>query len=182
MTDQELIAGIKNHNAQIFREFVDTYQVMVRNTCMGFVNNYEDTEDMAQEVFIEAFNSIEKFRGDAKLSTWLYRIAINKSLNFLRNNRKRRSKNLEANLNMQDESKYANPEAGINKAENKAIIKTALHSLPTNQRIAFVLNKQENLSYKEIAEIMSASLSSVESLIHRAKLNLQKKLINFYKK
>ena len=183
MTDKELIEGIKTQDKQTFRELVDTYQIMVRNTCLGFVNNYEDAEDLAQEVFIEAFNSIDRFRGDAKLSTWLYRIAINKSLNFLRNNKKKRAgKDLDTNLNLMDNSKYANPELKIYNSESKAAIKKALRSLPRNQRIAFVLNKQEDLSYKEIAEIMNTSLSSVESLIHRAKLNLQKKLINFYKK
>ncbi|MBN1184446.1 MAG: RNA polymerase sigma factor [Bacteroidales bacterium] len=183
LTDKELVEGIKNRDAQIFRQFVDAYQVMVRNTCMGFVNNHEDTDDLAQEVFIEVFNSIGHFRGTSKLSTWIYRIAINKSLNFLRNNKKRlAAKDLETKKDIPDNNNYANPDANIKSAEDKLALKSALRSLPRNQRIAFTLNKQENHSYKEISEIMDTSVSSVESLIHRAKQNLQKKLINFYKK
>ena len=75
---------------QAFRTLVESYQKMVVNTCLGVVHNQSDAEDLAQEVFLEVFSNADQFRGDARLSTWLYRIAVNRSLNFMRANRRKR--------------------------------------------------------------------------------------------
>ncbi|MGQ8335283.1 RNA polymerase sigma factor [Sunxiuqinia sp. A32] len=189
MNDSELINAIKNGEEQAFRRLVDDYQLLVVNTCKGLVHSIEDAQDIAQEVFIEVYHSVEKFRGDSKLSTWLYRIAVNKSLNFIRDNKRRNlfqsiSGNLfgtkELDLPTNDTGYRPDKEAENNQ-RRKNIFK-AIDDLPENQRVAFTLSKIEDLSYREIAEVMSLSVSSVESLIHRAKLNLQKKLYKCYKK
>ena len=84
----DLINRLKQGDEPAFRILVEDYRKQVVNTCFGLLHNYDDAEDVAQDVFIEAFRSIHKFRGDSKIETWLYRIAINRSLNHIRNNKK----------------------------------------------------------------------------------------------
>ena len=189
MTDKELVREIGKGNQHAFRIFVEKYQSTVFKICNGFIHNKEDCEDIVQEVFIEVYRSIHSFRGEAKLTTWLYRIAVNKSLNYLRKNKvKRNLASLESSFDSDKnrlseiEDNSIRPDENIEQNARAHILFRALRALSTNQRIAFILNKYEDLSYKEIAEIMNASLPAVESLIHRAKINLQKKLYIHYKK
>ncbi len=190
MNEQELIIGIQQNNPLAYKVLVSKYRVSIVNTCMGFVHNNDDAHDLAQEVFLEVFQSAEKFRGDSKLSTWLYRIAVNKSLNFLRSNKKRSlMKSIEQFFKSEKNSTYeiadseqASAEFDLLNSEKARLLHQALESLPENQRIAFILSKYDDLPYGKIAEIMDVSLASVESLLFRAKKNLQTKLVNFYKK
>jgi RNA polymerase sigma-70 factor (ECF subfamily) len=189
MTENEIIQKLQEGNEQAFKQLVENYQKLVVNTCFGMLHNLEDAEDIAQEVFIEVFRSIDKFRADSKLSTWLYRISVNRSLNFIRDNkRKKWFQSFEDTLflkNSQGNAKTQHNETPAAEMENKqraAVLYQAIDSLVENQKTAFTLNKYEDLSYKEISEVMNLSVSSVESLIHRAKLNLQKKLHTCYKK
>jgi len=89
--DTNLVLKIKNGNQNAFREFITQYQKFVLNVCFKFINNPDDANDIAQEVFIEVYRTIDKFRSESKISTWLYRIAVNRSLNFLRDNKKYKS-------------------------------------------------------------------------------------------
>jgi len=188
MTETEIIQKLQQGNEQAFKKLVENYQKLVVNTCFGMVHSTEDAEDIAQEVFIEVFRSIQNFRADAKISTWLYRIAVNRSLNFIRDNKRNKwfhsfedivmSKNSQLTSDKHNET----PAAELEKMQRANIIHQAIDSLPENQKTAFTLNKYEDLSYKEISEVMDLSVSSVESLIHRAKTGLQKKLYTCYKK
>lgn len=190
MTEPEIIQKLQQGNEQAFKQLVDNYQKLVVNTSFGMVHSIEDAEDIAQEVFIEVFRSIQNFRADAKLSTWLYRIAINRSLNFIRDNKRRKwfksfediVKAKNASLESISPSHRETPAAELENLQRANILHEAIGSLPENQKTAFTLNKYEDLSYKEIAEIMDTSVASVESLIHRAKVGLQKKLYICYKK
>lgn len=188
MTDHQLVHEILYGNSQkAFELLVEKYQRLVVMTCRGFLSNYADAEDLAQEVFIEVFQSIHRFRNESKLSTWLYRIAVNKSLNFVR--RQKRSKIFESldrlfsdNTNGSNHYGLQNasngtPDGQIQIAEDRKALKQAINSLPDNQRIAFILNKYMDLTYKEVAEVMNITLPAVESLLFRAKTNLQKKIL-----
>ena len=190
MSESEIIQKLKLGNEKAFKEMVDNYQKMVVNTCFGIVHNIEDAEDIAQEVFIEVFRSVHKFRSDSKLSTWLYRISINRSLNFIRDNKRNKwfqsfedsvqSKNaLHENLINRNTD---HPEYKLENTQRATLLHEAIDSLAENQKIAFTLSKYEELSYQEISKVMDVSVSSVESLLHRAKKNLQKKLYVCYKK
>lgn len=190
MNEVEMIEELKRGNESVFRELVDNHRQMVVNTCFGLLHNTDDAEDVAQEVFIEVFRSVDKFRADAKISTWLYRIAVNRSLNFIRDNRKRKwfqsfdeivESKIDA-LSRLSADHSDTPEYDLEKSQRALLLHEAIDALPENQRIAFTLNKYEDLAYKEIAEVMELSVSSVESLIHRAKKNLQKKLVHCHKK
>ena len=190
MSETDIILKLKKGDEQAFKQLVDNYQKMVVNTCFSVVHSTHDAEDIAQEVFIEVFRSIHKFRADAKISTWLYRIAVNRSLNFIRNNKKSRwfqsfddsvhTKNRELH-NIQTSS-TDNPEFQLENKQRTILLHEAIDSLAQNQKVAFTLSKYEELSYQEISEVMDLSISSIESLLHRAKKNLQKKLYKCYKK
>ena len=185
MNENEQIQNIKNGDKNAFRDFVDTYKKFVINICFKYVNNEDDANDIAQEVFIEVYRTIGKFRGDSKISTWLYRISTNWSLNFLRDNKKYSSlesysKDQNYILNVSSDS-IPNPEQNTLNNEKANILDKAINSLPDNQKAAFILNKKDDLSYLEISRILGLSVKAVESLIVRAKKNLQKLLINYYK-
>ncbi|MDD4225085.1 MAG: RNA polymerase sigma factor [Mariniphaga sp.] len=189
MNETEIIAGLKQGNEAAFKELVDSHRQIVVNTCFGLLHNISDAEDVAQEVFIEVFRSVDKFRADSKISTWLYRIAVNRSFNFIRDNKKRKfhsynelSESKKELLNQQVQEGADTPESDMENNQRKIILHEAVDALPQNQRVAFTLNKYEDLSYKEISDVMNLSVSSVESLIHRAKKNLQKKLYHCFKK
>jgi RNA polymerase sigma-70 factor, ECF subfamily len=190
MNEDEIIEKLRQGNENAFRELVGNYQRMVVNTCFGLLHNTDDAEDVAQDVFIEVFRSVENFRADSKISTWLYRIAVNRSLNFIRDNKKRKwfqsfddvVESKKEMLNQLNHQSADDPESELENSQRAIILHEAIDSLPENQRVAFTLNKYEDLAYKEISEVMNLSISSVESLIHRAKKNLQKKLHHCYKK
>ena len=186
--EQDIIKGLQRGDSATYRVVVEKFQLQVRNTCLGIVHDHHDAEDLAQEVFLEVFRSVGSFRSDSKLSTWIYRISVNKSINFLR--KKKRQKWFSS---VDDFLKGKNnPDSlflGVNNStasiENQQLqlnLFSAIDGLPENQRIAFVLDKYDELSYKDISDVMGLTVSSVESLIHRAKVNLQKKLWECYKK
>ena len=190
MDEYQLIKGIQQGDRKAFQVLVETYQRMVVNTCMGIVHNKVDAEDLAQDLFLEVFRTAENFRGDSKVSTWVYRIATNRSLNLIRKNKRKRffqsieetfsgGKNRGSEIS---ERRGDQPDQNITDQERSDLLHHAIDQLPEKQRIAFTLNKYEELPYQQIAEIMEISLASVESLIHRAKKNLQKQLYNCYKK
>jgi len=191
LEDGELIERLCKREEQAFKEIVEKYKSLVFNACFNILQNSMDAEDIAQEVFIEIYESINKFRAESKLSTWLYRIAVNKSLNHARKHKWRvMVKSFEDNAGRGTKDKIGEIEDknsgdspfNIEYKERASVLQQALDSLAENQRIAFTLSKFEDLSYQQISEIMNLSMPSVESLIHRAKINLQKKLVNYYKK
>jgi RNA polymerase sigma-70 factor (ECF subfamily) len=151
------------------------------------VANMEDAEDLSQEVFLVILKSISRFKKNASLYTWIYRITVNKSLEHLRRQKRRNILQtvgsflkVSSDGTNSDDNKLATMDTRNEDKEKRKILDSAVNSLPENQKIAFILNKYEELAYKEIAEIMNLSLSSVESLIHRAKMKLQKKLVNYF--
>ena len=183
---QKIIAGDRN----AYRVLVERYQQMVFRTCMGFVHNSADAEDITQDVFIKAYQSLKEFRMESSFSTWLYRIAVNASLNRVREKKKNfivRYFNdlMEADSNTLPVSEIyesGDPESSMIGEEHRAWVKRALDSLPDNQRTAIVLSKYEDLSQKEIAEIMGKSEGAVEALIQRAKATLRSRLTAGIKK
>ena len=161
---------------------------MVYNTSLGIVQNPEDAEDVAQEVFVQVYESVGQFKGDSKVSTWIYRIAVTKSLDHLRKKkRKKRFAFLQSLFGVNEEEvrhepDFHHPGVALENKENAAVLFQAIDKLPDNQKVAFTLHKVEGLSYQEVAEVMESTVSSVESLMHRAKGNLKKYLTEYYQK
>jgi len=171
-----------------FSELVAEHQEMVVNTCYRFVFNREDAEDLAQEVFIEVYRSLDKFRKESKLSTWIYRIAVTKSLDHLRRmKRKKRFSSLKRVIGIDDPAESIpaaandNPADVLGDKERLEVLQNALDGLPDNQKTAFLLSKQDGYSNQEIADILQTTIPAVESLIHRAKKNLQSRLERHYR-
>jgi RNA polymerase sigma-70 factor (ECF subfamily) len=132
------------------------------------------------------FHSVNEFKGESKISTWLYRIAVTKSLDLLRaRKRKKRFAFLQRlggeNDTLPEPASFVHPGVQLENKERAAILFKALDKLPESQKTAFVLHKTEGLSYQEVAEVLNLSISSVESLMFRAKSNLQKYLADYYK-
>lgn len=179
MTEQQIIQEILEGNSSKFKIFVEKYQNMVFHTTMGFVHNKEDAEDLTQDVFIRAFQSLKTFNGEAEFSTWLYRITVNTSINHLNkiNNKGllHFAEDILQNL-FNKSSDDKNPQQQLEQTERDEAIRKAIDALPEKQRIAFVLSKYDDLTQKEIAAIMQSTEGSVEQLLQRAKTNLQKKL------
>lgn len=187
LDEQLLIKQLKQGTEASFKTLVENWQNMVFNTAFNFVQNEEDAEDVAQEVFVQVYNSIHSFKGDAKLSTWLYKITVSKSLDMLRRKkRKKRQGVIKSLFGNSDEtenisSDIAHPGISIDQKEHATALYNALNRLPDNQKTAFTLNKIEGLNYQEVSDIMNTSTSAVESLIHRAKSGLKKILEIYYK-
>lgn len=182
MNEQELIQGLCNKDEAAFKYLVDTYQDRVYNTALGIVQNAEDAEDVAQEVFIQVYRSIHSFKGEAKLSTWLYRIATTRALDLLRSRKSKKRFGLIQRLFGEDNEPvfelpdFNHPGVTLDRKENAAKLFKAIAQLPENQKAAFTLHKLEDLSYQQISEILRTSVPAVESLMHRAKQNLRKML------
>lgn len=176
MGGEEMIKAMLKGDQKAFKLFVDTYQLMVVNTCYAFVHDRDEAEDIAQEVFIQVFESLDKFRFESKLSTWLYKIAVNRSINHCKSLRGRAIKiDIEEWKRQEVAQSLEMPQQQLlEEQEQLELLHRSIDQLPENQRTALILNKYEELSYKEIAEVMGITLSSVESLLFRAKSNLEK--------
>ena len=186
MTDSELISATVDGDEGAFKQLVELYQDKTYSICLGYLKNEEDAEDTTQEVFIELFRSIYKFKEDSALNTWVYRIAVNKSLEALRKRKTKKRFGFLNSLFGKEESvekKYADFDHPGIKLENKEraeVLFRHIDKLPNSQRTAFQLHKIQEMSYQEISEVLNTSLSSVESLMFRAKKNLQKSLRDYY--
>lgn len=187
--DKSLVSELKSGGAAAFKVLVERHQDLVLNICYRYLHNRQDAEDTVQEVFIAAHRYIPRFREDAKLSTWLYRIAVSKSLDCLRmKNRKKRFSSIKNALGFSRRAEDittpegTNPDRAAERKERLQILDQALNTLPENQRIAITLSKYDGLSQQEIAEVLGTTVAAVESLVHRAKRNLKKKLTRYYEK
>ena len=175
MYETELINSVLSGNQQDYGLLIKKYQPNVFRTAIGFLHNKEDAEEITQDVFIKAFHSLSSYSGKAAFSTWLYRITVNTSLNFIR---KKKRSGFWTELTSLFQTPSTNKLANVIIEENaeKAVISGAIQELPEKQRLAFVLTKYEELSQKEVAEIMKISEGAVEQLVIRAKKNLRIKL------
>lgn len=175
------IEKLKAGDLSAFNELVDVYRNKVINTCYKFLLDKEDAEDISQEVFLEVYRSIKSFRGDSKLSTWIMSIAVTKSLDELKKQkRKKRISAVLKKVHLEDLANWlaggSSPEKKFSDKENMNKIISAMDGLPDPQRIAFTLSKVEGYTNAEIAEIMETTITAVESLIYRAKKELKQNL------
>lgn len=180
MQDQDLIPLLLARDEATYRYFIEREKDKILRVCLGFVQNREDAEDICQEVFLELLSSLQDFKGNSAINTWLYRIAVNKSINHLK---KAKRQMLFAKMLSSLRPGNANnetPDKKIEERELSGALFRAMDKLPGNQKIAYTLAKFDDMSYAQIAEIMELSLGSVESLIFRAKDNLKKHLVTYY--
>ena len=172
-----------------FRTVFEAHKDRVFNTVLSLVQHRHDAEDVTQDVFVTVHESLASFRAEAQVSTWIYRIAVNKSLDFLKSKKtKKRSGFLVSLFGEKPGDKsppldlpdFFHPGVALERKEQAATLFRAINKLPDNQKAAFTLAKIEGLSYVEIATVLQVTVPSVESLIFRARQNLQKFLKDFY--
>lgn len=173
-----------------FEKLYHENKTLVFNLALNYLQNTEDAEEITQDVFVKVYNSLENFNQKSSYKTWIYRITINQCLDYLKQKNSQKRFFIFGNKSS-NESEYINtatfehPGIIMENQEDAAILFEVINSLTENQKTAFLLAKLDELSNPEIAEIMQLSISSVESLVFRAKTTLKEKLaekFNNYRK
>jgi RNA polymerase sigma-70 factor (ECF subfamily) len=180
--DIRLMLRVRDDEPGAFEELVERYQHRLVGVMHHLVGNADEAEDLAQEVFLRVYRARKKYRPRAKFSTWLFTIANNLALNSLRS----RQRKPVVPLNVRDSgplgprpaeslvhARTEQPAQSLQQQELAAIIARALDGLNERQRMAVVLNKFEEMSYEEIAEVMNLTTKAVKSLLSRARSNLR---------
>lgn len=181
MEEEDLIRKLKAADRSAFNELVQMYGKKVLNTCYRFLLSREDAEDVSQDVFVTVYQSMPSFRSDSKLSTWIYRIAVTKSLDAIkRQRRKKRLITVGKMLHLEEVAQWLvggnNANTHVENQETLQEVMRALDTLPDSQRVAFTLSKIDGYSNSEIAEIMKTTVLAVEALVHRAKKKMGEEL------
>ena len=169
----------KRENRINITEVEEKHHSHIFRVAIVLVHVREDVEDITQEVFIKAYQNQDQYRGESEISTWLYRIAVTTSLNYIAQKKRRGFLQFGEELlkSLFDKAvDTIDPHRELEVAQEKENIRKIIDSLPEKQRIAFVLTRYEELPQKEVAEIMQISQRAVEQLLWRAKANLSKKM------
>lgn len=185
MNEHLNIDALRSGDQKEFEKLVIQFENQVFNLCAYLLNNKTEAEDVTQDVFILIYQSLKNFKGDSKISTWIYRITVNKCKEVIRYKSRKKRFGIVIDLFERNNSTLISnertPEQILFEDERTKKILDAIESLPASQRIAYTLHNMDDFSYKEISELMKVSISSVESLIFRAKKNLKSKLYTLYK-
>lgn len=186
MNDTAFIERLKNKDGAAFSQLVEEKQQLVYNTALGILQNEEDAEEVTQDVFISVYENLKSFKEEAQISTWIYRIAINKSLDAEKKKQRQKRggflKRIFDNEVNEEAAHFEHPGVLLDQKENAAALFAALKKLPSAQRTAFILQKMEGQTNKDIAAIMELNETAVESLLARAKKNLRNTLALYFEK
>jgi RNA polymerase sigma-70 factor (ECF subfamily) len=183
--EQITIERAQKGDREAFRQLVETHQRMVYHLARNLTGNHHDAEDLTQEVFIQVYRNIHRFRGDSKFSSWIYRIAVNSHIS---RTRKKSWKTLVFKENLEDQAikqnpasqaRYANPEKAAEAGLLQGHIQRAVEQLSPRERSVFVLRHYEDMPLNEIARTLNIHTGTVKSSLFRALQKLQKSL-SFY--
>lgn len=184
--DRHLVERAQNGDKEAFRQLVIAYQERIFTVVRGMVRNQEDAQDIAQDVFIKAYGSLPSFQGQSSFYTWLYRIAVNMTIDHRRKRGRRQESSFDEKFDQDaaegadiPESQSLSPQRAILDKELGVKIRLAMESLPEDQRTAIVLRELEGLSYKEIADMMECSQGTVMSRLFYGRKKLQEILKDF---
>lgn len=163
MEEQDLIKGLREGDEDCFIRVVDMYKKKVVSLCYSYTHDYQEAEDLSQEAFITIYNSINNFRGECSLSTYIYRITVSRCLDY---KRKKSIKNfLTGLINVHKDESFD--------VDDKNYVRECILSLPEELKTAVVLYYYVGLSQKEIGEVLNISPKNVEGKIYRAKQKLR---------
>jgi len=180
---QAIAQGSEAELEQLYNHYADR----VYNTIISYTKNEEDAEELLQDVFVTVFNTAASFLFNSSVSTWIYRIAVNKSLDFLRKKNSQKRKGIFTSLYVKDSaeikfdaSDFVHPGVKLENKEDAQYLFHAIESLSENQKTAFILTQIEGLPQQEVADIMKQSRKGVESLVQRAKASLKVELEKYF--
>ncbi len=182
VADAALVAQLQQGSEAAFRTLVARFQNRVYGTALSLLRSPEDAEDVAQEVFVEVYQTIGRYRGEAALSTWLYRLATSRALQHQRRrNAKKRFAFFTNLLGLADQQlpeppDHAHPQALLEGAQQLQQLQQQIGRLPQQQQVAFTLRHEQELSYEEIAAVLGTTVAAVESLLFRARQTLRRHL------
>jgi len=170
-TDQALVSASLSGDPSAFDEIVERHRRAVYQVCFRFVNNHEDASDLAQETFVRAWKALASFKGQAALSTWLYRIAVNVCLNRVSAKR--------PEVEAIDPDRFIDtaseaPGGRLLREERARAVRKAINELPEKQRATLILRAYHELPHQEIAEILGSSVGAVKANFFHALANLKK--------
>ena len=176
--EQALIARILGGDTQAFEEIVLEHQKNVYNLALKMTGNADDAFDVSQDTFLRAYNALSSFRGDSRLSVWLYRLTSNICIDLLRKKKRRGEVSLSVRNDQNEEDeieipddRYA-PETALERKELRRSLREGLASLPENYRQILTLREISGLSYEEIAQVLELEPGTVKSRLFRARKQL----------
>jgi RNA polymerase sigma-70 factor (ECF subfamily) len=179
-SDQTLIDQCLAGRREAFGQLVERYQHRLYHGLLHVLGSSEDAQDMAQEAFVNAFEKLASFKGQAAFYSWLFRIALNASVSSRRKSRRMSvsldSRREESGIEPTDENPSNEPSYAMDVSDRQRLVRQALSELTEEFRTALVLKEIEGMSYEEIAEVAEVPLGTVRSRIHRARLELRAKL------
>jgi RNA polymerase sigma factor (sigma-70 family) len=186
--EMELVHRARRGELKAYDELVRRYQERIYATIYHMTSNHEDANDLAQESFVKAFQALKSFKGGSSFYTWLYRIAVNKTINFLKQRKNRQHMSLnDLDFNAEHDpdlvalisDKTPRREAGLSELQEK--LNAALLKLSEPHRLAVVLHDVQGLSHEEIAKIMHCNIGTVRSRLFYARQQLQALLADYIK-
>jgi RNA polymerase sigma-70 factor (ECF subfamily) len=172
---------VESKSDKVANEIVRTYRKFVYATALRFVEDYDDADDVAQEVFIKVLNSLEKFKGKSSFKTWIYRITVNMSINFKRKKKFLKYFSSTDELNNEKYIDYNNPENLMLNKEFESNFLALLSGLPEKQRETFALRYFDELSYEEISSMLGTSVGGLKANYFQAVKKLSGVLKNIEK-
>jgi len=178
--DHRLIADCLEGQTAAFGELVRRYQDRLYNTVLRLLDHAEDAQDVVQDAFLNAYLSLDSFKGDAQFFTWLYRIAVNTAISLKRKKRVAYSLRLartgEGSAEPLDNSEFSRPDRGLEKSEQEQRIQDALNRLSPEHRAVLILKDMVGQKYETMAEILDVPIATIRSRLHRARLELRELL------
>jgi RNA polymerase sigma-70 factor, ECF subfamily len=181
LTDEQLVEASIKENPEAFGEIVRRWERKIFALCFGMLSREEDARDATQETFISAYKNLANFRGDAKVSSWLHRIAVNQCLTKKRRNKVRAESYLEDETSNGNEASFAtpahlSPSRTTEQNERLQLVRQAVNALPEDLREVIVMKEFNEMTFQQISEILNVPLSTVKSRVYTALKQLRMKL------
>lgn len=184
-SDQSLIDQTLAGRREAFGQLVERYQHRLYHGLLHALGNPEDAQDVAQEAFVNAFEKLSSFKGQAAFFSWLFRIALNAGISSKRKNRRMTasvdSRREATGTEPMDDDPTNEPSHAMHVSDRQRLVRQALSELSDEFRTALVLKEMDGMSYEEIATVVDVPLGTVRSRIHRARLELRAKLVTLLK-